>query len=117
MHLRDWRESAGLSQRELARAAPGREALSLKASVHYGPSIAVDGDGRLDYFGTTVNVAARLCALSAGTDLLISEAVRRDAEISDLLAQQAGQIQVGVERPTLRGIEGETFEVCRIRRG
>lgn len=118
-----------VAQRQLALAQsvvpwsgpPGSAALHspllLKAAVHHGPCIAINQNDRLDYFGTTVNIAARLCGLSTGADLLISDAVRRDTEIGDLLKQQPDHVRTGVERTTLRGIEGETFEVYRIRRG
>lgn len=118
-----------VAQRQLALAQsvvpwsgpPGsaalRSPLLLKAALHHGPCIAVNQNDRLDYFGTTVNVAARLCGLSTGADLLISDTVRRDAEIGDLLQQQPDHVHTEVERTTLRGIEGETFEVYRIRRG
>jgi len=118
-----------VAQRQLALAQsvvpwsgpPGsaalRSPLLLKAALHHGPCIAINQNDRLDYFGTTVNIAARLCGLSTGADLLISDTVRRDTEIGDLLKQQPDHVRTEVERTTLRGIEGETFEVYRIRRG
>ena len=38
------------------------DALQLKAGIHTGPCIAVTLNDRLDYFGSTVNMAARLQA-------------------------------------------------------
>jgi class 3 adenylate cyclase len=117
-----------VAQRQLALAQsvvpwsgpPGAAALAspllLKAAVHHGPCIAINQNDRLDYFGTTVNVAARLCGMSTGADLLLSEVVRADAEISMLLAQQPDRVRTEVEQTRLRGIEGEMFEVYRIRR-
>jgi class 3 adenylate cyclase len=91
--------------------------LSLKAGLHYGPCIAINQNDRLDYFGTTVNVAARLCGLCTGADLLLSDTVRRDAEIETLLAGLAGQVRTAVEHTTLRGMADQVFEVHRLRRG
>ena len=117
-----------VAQRQLALAQsvvpwsgpPGTAALasplSLKAAVHHGPCIAINQNDRLDYFGTTVNVAARLCGMSTGADLLLSEAVRADAEVSVLLGQQPDHVRTEVEHTRLRGIEGEMFEVYRVRR-
>ena len=117
-----------VAQRQLALAQsvvpwsgpPGSAALasplSLKAAVHHGPCIAINQNDRLDYFGTTVNVAARLCSISTGTDILLSETVRNDAEVSVLLAQQPGHVRTEVEHTSLRGIAGEIFEVYRVRR-
>ena len=102
------------------KAGPGGAALSgpltLKAGIHHGPCIAINQNARLDYFGTTVNVAARLCGLSTGTDLVISAAVGRDPEIALLLDSGAGGIQAAVELTPLRGFANETFEVLRVAR-
>jgi class 3 adenylate cyclase len=45
--------------------------LVLKLGVHAGPVIAMTANGRLDYFGRTVNVAARLGAQSRGEDIVL----------------------------------------------
>ena len=45
--------------------------LVLKLGVHAGPVIAMTANGRLDYFGRTVNVAARLGAQSCGHDVVL----------------------------------------------
>jgi adenylate cyclase len=56
----------------------------LKVGIHFGPCIAVDQNGLLDYFGSTVNAAARLVALSNGEDVIVSAAVRNDPEVRAL---------------------------------
>jgi len=40
----------------------GREELLLKIGIHEGPCLAVVLNDRQDYFGTTVNIAARVQA-------------------------------------------------------
>ena len=60
--------------------------LTLRAGIHYGPCIAVTLNERLDYFGSTVNKAARLEHFSTGGDVIISDAVQDDPEVTDLLA-------------------------------
>jgi class 3 adenylate cyclase len=40
---------------------------------------------RPDYFGTTVNIAARVQGLSRGGDVLFTEAIRGDAQAATLL--------------------------------
>ena len=62
--------------------------LVLKSGVHFGPCIAVTQNDRLDYFGSTVNAAARLPPLSAGDDVVLTEAVRADPEVAELLADR-----------------------------
>jgi class 3 adenylate cyclase len=50
--------------------------LKIKLGMHHGPCIAVNLNGRLDYFGTTVNLAARLEGVNKifQTQIIISEA-------------------------------------------
>ena len=62
--------------------------LQLKAGLHSGPCIAVTLNDRLDYFGSTVNMAARLEGLSSGSDVIISRAVFEDAKVSELLESE-----------------------------
>ena len=45
---------------EANRQSPERQQLVLKAGLHVGPCLAVNANDRLDYFGTAVNLAARL---------------------------------------------------------
>src|SRR5947209_19673694 len=57
---------------ELA-AVPGFPAV--RVGIHSGPAVARGGD----WYGTTVNVAARLCAAAGGGEVLVSEAAHRSA--------------------------------------
>jgi adenylate cyclase len=41
-----------------------------RVGMHTGPAVSRDGD----WYGTTVNLAARLCAAAAGSEVLVSEA-------------------------------------------
>jgi class 3 adenylate cyclase len=47
----------------------------VRVGVHTGPAVERHGD----WFGTTVNVAARLCSAAAGGEVLVSEATRESA--------------------------------------
>jgi class 3 adenylate cyclase len=88
--------------------APG---LILKIGAHCGPSIAVTLNENLDYFGQTVNVAARVQALANAGEICISEALHAAPGVEELLA---GHDVAGFEAP-LRGVEGSAG-VYRIRR-
>ena len=55
------------AQRQLGTGTNGVPALQLKVGMHHGPCIAVSLDDRLDYFGSVVNMAARLASQSTGT--------------------------------------------------
>src|SRR5205085_9879318 len=60
--------------------------LVLKLGIHVGPSVVVNLNDRLDYFGSTVNMAARLQGQSAGGDIVLSRAVADDPAVKPLLA-------------------------------
>jgi class 3 adenylate cyclase len=59
--------------------------LVLKLGVHVGPSVVVTLNDRLDYFGSTVNMAARLQGQSRGGDIVLSRAVADDPAVRPLL--------------------------------
>jgi class 3 adenylate cyclase len=76
---------AVLRAAEMLGAEPsGVQPLQLKAGLHFGPCIAVTLNDALDYFGSTVNIAARLGALSIGGDIVISDAAFGDGELAEL---------------------------------
>jgi len=77
--------------------------LHLKAGLHSGPCLAVNANDRLDYFGTTINLAARLVGCCRGGDLTISDELYLRPETKTFLAQhQLSASQEGVE---LRGFD------------
>jgi class 3 adenylate cyclase len=65
--------------------------LVLKLGVHMGPSVVVNLNDRLDYFGSTVNMAARLQGQSDGGDIVLSRAVAGDPAVKPLLATLANR--------------------------
>jgi class 3 adenylate cyclase len=93
------------AQQTLANPAEGVMPLKLKAGLHTGPCIAVTLNDRLDYFGSTVNMAARLEGLSTGRDLIISRSVYEDRKVRELLDSQ-GLTAIEFEA-MLKGFEDE----------
>ena len=49
--------------------------LALKVGVHHGPAIAMTANDHLDYFGRTVNLAARVADQSRGGDVVVRQDV------------------------------------------
>ena len=72
----------------------------LKLGMHAGPCIAVTTGDALDYFGATVNIAARLEHECRGGEVIVSEAVAQDA---DSRAALSGRVQ-SEETAALRGV-------------
>jgi class 3 adenylate cyclase len=100
------------AQQKLAR--DGIQPLNLKAGLHTGPCIAVTLNERLDYFGSTVNLAARLEGQSTGEDIVISSAVYSDPAVREFLSDPAhGLVATRFEIP-LKGFEDQTFELWRV---
>jgi class 3 adenylate cyclase len=67
------------------RGGPDRT-LVVKLGIHSGASVIVNLNERLDYFGSTVNMAARLQGQSAGGDIVVSRAIAEDPAVKPLLA-------------------------------
>lgn len=62
------------------------EDLVIKLGVHCGSCIAVTLNERLDYFGSTINMAARLQGESEGGDIVFSEEIAGDPVVAEILA-------------------------------
>jgi class 3 adenylate cyclase len=81
------------------------EDLLLKIGIHEGPCLAVVLNDRQDYFGTTVNIAARVQALAESRSILATGPVVTHAQASALL-ENSGLKPVS-QRRALRGITNE----------
>jgi class 3 adenylate cyclase len=100
--------AAALRMREAMRKlndGRGREDLLLKIGIHEGPCLAVVLNDRQDYFGTTVNVAARVQALADSRAILATRPVVADPHASQLLATSG--LNPTAQRRALRGIADE----------
>ena len=85
--------------------------LVLKVGIHAGPCIAVNLDGRLDYFRTTVNAAVRLGSHRLGGDVVVAADLLEDPVARDVLTRPGVRIErLSVQ---LKGFEEES-EICRI---
>jgi len=90
--------------------------LNLKAGLHVGPCIAVTLNERLDYFGSTVNLAARLEGQSTGEDIVISSAVYADPAVRAFLSETANGVALRRFEVPLKGFDEERFELWRVSR-
>jgi class 3 adenylate cyclase len=88
--------------------------LHLKCSINQGPSLAITQNDRLDYFGTTVNIAARLCSVSTGSDIVVSERVVRDPGVARILSEAGGGLCARPDSAALRGLGESPFGFWRV---
>jgi class 3 adenylate cyclase len=95
------RERMGVAQHPKAEF----DGISLKVGIHQGSAIAINNAGKLDYFGTMVNKAARVQAQSAGDDVVFSRAVAEDPAVRAYLTSE-GLAEEIVSVP-LKGLEGD----------
>jgi class 3 adenylate cyclase len=92
----------------------GEPMLWLKVGLHQGPCIVVNLNDRLDYFGSTVNMAARLPGFSQGGELVFTEDVYNDPEIQEFLKQSAKPDAVSCFTGTLKGFD-EPFTLWKVK--
>jgi class 3 adenylate cyclase len=101
--------AAALRMREALKDL--KEDLLLKIGIHEGPCLAVSLNDRQDYFGRTVNIAARVQGLATSRSIFATRRVVTDSEASKLL--ESNGIAATPEKRSLRGIakQIEIFEI------
>jgi class 3 adenylate cyclase len=96
---------AGLRMRaamDALNAQRGTEDLVVKIGIHEGPCLAVMLNERQDYFGQTVNIAARVQSLSTSQEIHITAPVIEAPAVAALLEKEA--IRPIQKQAALRGI-------------
>jgi len=100
--------------------SPTREdtPIRLRISLNTGPCIAVRLNANADFFGGTVNVAAKLQALAEGYQIAMSEATYASSGVAEFIAGEGATTEVmeytskalpspvGVRRWTVFAVEG-----------
>ncbi|ANU26750.1 adenylate/guanylate cyclase domain-containing protein [Planococcus versutus] len=81
-----------------------KEDLVLRLGLHSGAAIAVNSNDRLDYFGRTVNIAARIEGEGHGNDIVISRDVVAQPLSAELLT--SADLELEEFSTVLKGIEG-----------
>ena len=100
--------AAALRMREAIRdvgTETRQEDMLLKIGIHEGPCLAVMLNDRLDYFGQTVNIAARIQGLASSRAIFASKPVVEHPQSSALL-NRAG-IAPSPQQAELKGVAGE----------
>jgi class 3 adenylate cyclase len=100
--------TAGLRMREAIGGVGSdtrKEDLLLKIGIHEGPCLAVMLNDRLDYFGQTVNIAARVQGLATSRAIFATKPVVDYPQSAALLA--AAGIAPRPQSAALKGVAGE----------
>jgi len=85
----------------------GNEDLLLKIGIHEGPCLAVRLNNSQDYFGQTVNIAARVQGLASSRAIIVTQPVMEDPKAAKIL--QGLSAHPSMHRAALRGIADETI--------
>jgi class 3 adenylate cyclase len=96
---------AGLKMRaamDALNAQRGTDDLVVKIGIHEGPCLAVMLNERQDYFGQTVNIAARVQSLSTSQEIHVTGPVIDAPEVAALLKRES--INPIQKKAALRGI-------------
>jgi adenylate cyclase len=89
--------------------------LKLRVGVHAGPCLAIDANHHVDYFGRTVNVAARVEGLGGADELVLSWTVRAADDVRSFLADaRAAGHGVEDDRQRVKGVT-DPVDITRIR--
>ena len=87
-------------------AERGNEDLLLKIGIHEGPCLAVTLNNSQDYFGRTVNMAARVQGLASSRAIIVTKSIVEDINSAKIL--ESSGLQPTMQRAALRGIADET---------
>jgi class 3 adenylate cyclase len=105
-------EAAAAMNREIHAVRESGTELQLKIGLHTGPCIAVESNDRLDYFGQTVNIAARVQGIADANEIVITHPVFSAPRASEVMASAA--LEAVADRALLKGVDGEV-SVYRLR--
>lgn len=99
------RAALAMHARVRALREPGSDAaLALRIGLHRGPCIVMTANDRIDYFGTTVNTAARVQAVAGGEEVALSPVMLEIPEVRALLAER--KLPARTEELKLKGLTG-----------
>jgi class 3 adenylate cyclase len=92
----------------------GEPMLWLKVGMHKGPCIVVNLNDSLDYFGSTVNIAARLPDFSQGGELIFTEEINDDPEVQEFFAASGKLSSLSPFTGNVKGFD-EPFTLWRLK--
>jgi class 3 adenylate cyclase len=92
--------AAALRMRDSVRQI--KNDLLIKIGIHEGPCLAVTLNDRLDYFGQTVNIAARVQGLADSRAIFATKPVVENPQVSKML--EMNKLKLTEQHAVLRGV-------------
>ena len=102
------------AQELLAQDEQFNDDLQLKAGIHHGSCVAVNLNSRIDYFGSTVNIASRFVDYASENEVIISQNAFAQNDLNQMLEEFENGSTVKNISTRLKGFEKESFFIKRI---
>ncbi|NQU66963.1 MAG: adenylate/guanylate cyclase domain-containing protein [Candidatus Marinimicrobia bacterium] len=90
---------------EFYRSKPENEKIEVKIGLNSGTTIIVTLNGKLDYFGSTVNMAARIQSIANPNEIVLPMNIFEDEECNEIISSYAKTITKS--KTTFKGLNGE----------
>ena len=91
------------------------KSLKLKAGIHHGSCVAVNLNSKIDYFGSTVNMASRLVDYADENEVVISDVVSSNIDMQKILGDQRFKYATKKDYVQLKGFDSQRFVVQHVR--
>ncbi|HKZ70466.1 MAG TPA: DUF5939 domain-containing protein [Anaerolineales bacterium] len=103
------------AQHSLTNPPEDAAPMQLTAAIHYGPCIATIIDERtIDYFGVTVNLAARTARQAARGSIVLTTPVRHNPQVAQYLERIGEIISLETFLAVLKGFDTEGFDMWEL---
>ncbi|MDX1587176.1 MAG: adenylate/guanylate cyclase domain-containing protein, partial [Balneolaceae bacterium] len=103
------------AQKIIAKDKRFDKSLKLKAGIHHGSCVAVNLNSKIDYFGSTVNMASRLVDYADENEVVISEVVSSNSEMQHILDDRKFRYTTKTDYVQLKGFDSQRFVVQHVR--
>lgn len=103
------------SQKLLAADERFKNNLQLKAGIHHGSCVAANLNSRIDYFGSTVNIASRFADHASENEVVLSRNLFSNEELKNLLNSFEIPTTIQNGDTKLKGFDSEHFSISRIK--
>lgn len=102
------------AQKMLSRDKQFNNKLRLKAGIHHGSCVAVNLNNRIDYFGSTVNIASRFVDYASENEAILTQRTFDESSLNEVLGEFGNNNTVEDMSTHLKGFRKESFRIKRI---
>jgi len=103
------------AQKMLSHLEGYKNNLYLKAGIHHGSCVAVNLNNRIDFFGSTVNIASRFADYASENEVILSQKIFEDGNIEELLEETQCNSSIKNIATALKGFNSEPFLIKSIK--